>query len=88
MIEGQSQYVCEREECEYYTKHSNCIKTHINDKHLNAAHFKCVELNCGQIFKTYSSLNEHLNHHLCVYGIKSLEKNGICNDENLNTFYG
>jgi hypothetical protein len=75
VIEGQSQYLCEWKDCEYHTKH------------LNAVHFQCVQLNCDKIFKTYISLNEYLKDHLCGYGIKGLEKNGIYDDENLKTFY-
>ena len=54
-------------DCHYTSKHLNCVKIHIESKHLNTGGFDCPE--CGKNVPTRNALKVHRqrNHTLPVY---------------------
>ena len=54
-------------DCHYTSKHLNCVKIHIESKHLSTGGFDCPE--CGKNVPTRNALKVHRqrNHTLPVY---------------------
>ena len=44
-------------DCQYTSKHLNCVKIHIESKHLNTGGFDCPE--CGKNVPTRNALKVH-----------------------------